>query len=73
MSDPKKSKYQEKPKPPVYYNFDFDPEQITIKTTIPDLPEKSKPKPDEKVYNKKIKELEEKLDKLKKERKHKKA
>lgn len=38
MPEHKKVKYQEKPKPPVYYNFNFDPESISIKTVIPDLP-----------------------------------
>ena len=56
-----KPHYKQKPRPPVYFNFDFDPEKITIKTQIPALPEKKKVKPDEKSHNKKIKELEDQV------------
>lgn len=49
-----KSKYVEKPGPPKRFEFVYDPTLINFKTEIPPLPEKQKPRPDEKFYTKKI-------------------
>jgi hypothetical protein len=50
--------YVEKPKPPSRFNFVYDEDTVTIKTSIPELPEKLQARPDEKGHNKKVTEIE---------------
>lgn len=57
-----KSKYVEKPGPPKRFDFVYDPTIINFKTEIPPLPEKNRPKPDEKGFTKKITELRQKYE-----------
>ena len=45
-------KYQEKY--PSRFDFIYNPENITYRTDIPELPEKTKHRPDEKGYTKQI-------------------
>lgn len=69
----KKSKYQAKQLPKSKFNFHYDERIVNYKTQIEEVPEKLKPKPNEKQYQKKVTLIENELEELKAERKKKKT
>lgn len=68
----KKPSYVSKDDFPVRFGFEYNESAINYRTEIPALPEKPKHRPDEKVKDKKVHEIDEKIQKLKAARKEKK-
>lgn len=68
----KKVAYKAKDDYPVRFGFEYNENAINYRTEIPSLPEKPKHKPEEKIRDKKLQEVESKIEKLKASRKEKK-
>ena len=60
---PKEEKVQSR------FGYTYDEDSINYRTQIPPIPEKPKNRPDEKIRDKKVQEIKEKIDKLKETRK----
>ena len=64
--------YRAKDDFPIRFGFEYNEEAINYRTEIPSIPEKPKHKPDEKIRDKRIGEVEAKILKLKETRLNKK-